>query len=136
MAHETDDHLITVCIDCSDAEKSCRPGRDILAALGRAVLPDGSPLADVYRLAGMACLAGCARPCTVAFQAEGKTWYLFGDLSAEDVGESLAGFAALYRGIPDGMTRSGERPPGLAGKTLARIPPLSHAGLMEARHDL
>jgi predicted metal-binding protein len=136
MNQTNNDHLITVCVDCVDAERQSRPGREILTALAQAVLPDGVPLASRYRLSGMACLAGCARPCTVAFQAADKTQYLFGDLRVEDVAESLAGFAALYRDRPDGMTRSAERPAGLLGKTLARIPPATFSGLQEVRHEL
>ncbi len=70
-------------------------------------------------------MAGCARPCTVAFQASGKATYLFGDIDpADDVGP-LVTFAQLYETSADGWTRSGERPPALAGKTLARVPALS-----------
>ena len=67
-------------------------------------------------------MAGCERPCTVAFQASAKATYLFGDIADEaDIG-ALVSFAELYRDRPDGLTREGERPKMLGGKTLARIP--------------
>lgn len=67
-------------------------------------------------------MAGCDRPCTIAFQASGKATYLFGDIRPDTDIASLVDFADLYLRMPDGMTREAERPAGLRGKTLARIP--------------
>ncbi|MDE1992115.1 MAG: DUF1636 domain-containing protein, partial [Rhizobiaceae bacterium] len=82
----------------------------------------GAALSDDFSLAGSVCMAGCTRPCTVAFQATAKATYLFGDIEGEaDIG-ALVSFAHLYRDRPDGLTREAERPKTLGGKTLARIP--------------
>ena len=67
-------------------------------------------------------MAGCARPLTVAFQAPGKASYLFGSIDAEADAGDLVRFARLYASLADGWCNSGQRPPRLAGKTLARIP--------------
>lgn len=67
------------------------------------------------------CMSGCTRPSTIAFRAQSKTAYLFGDLTPADLPD-LIRFAALYAASPDG-TFADARPLGaLRGKALARIP--------------
>lgn len=67
------------------------------------------------------CLSGCTRPATLAFRAPGKTAYLFGDISADDLAEILI-FARLYLAAPDGNLADA-RPLGrLRHKVIARIP--------------
>ncbi len=67
------------------------------------------------------CMSGCARASTVAFRAPGKTAYLFGDLTAQDL-PTLVTFAAAYLASPDGNLVDA-RPLGtLRTKALARIP--------------
>ncbi len=67
-------------------------------------------------------MAGCARPLAVAFHAPGKAVYLFGSIDAEADAGDLVRFAGLYASLADGWCDSGQRPPRLASKTLARIP--------------
>jgi len=115
-------HRITVCTDCRHIGVPCRPGLDLLKQLQAAIAQAGTVLSEDFSLQGSVCMAGCERPCTVAFQATAKATYLFGDIEGEaDIG-ALVSFARLYRDRPDGMTREGERPRALGGKTLARIP--------------
>ena len=67
------------------------------------------------------CMSGCSRPSTIAFRAAGKTAYLFGDITAQDLPDLLT-FARLYAASPDG-TFADARPLGaLRSKALARIP--------------
>lgn len=73
-------------------------------------------------------MAGCERPLTVAFSAPGKASYLFGDIEPDRDASDLIAFARLYRALPDGWCNEGQRPAGLAGKTLARIPATMTAG--------
>ena len=95
---------------------------DLLRHLQAAISQAGAMLSDDFSLEGSVCMAGCERPCTVAFQATAKATYLFGDIEdAADIG-ALVSFARLYRDRPDGLTRESERPRALGGKTLARIP--------------
>ena len=75
-----------------------------------------------YAVEGIACMAGCARPLTVAFQAAGKASYLFGSIDRQTDAAELLEFAKLYASLADGWCNSGQRPAGLAAKTLARIP--------------
>ena len=67
-------------------------------------------------------MAGCSRPLTVGFQAPGKAAYLFGSIDARADAGDLVRFAKLYASLADGWCNSGQRPAGLVGKTLARIP--------------
>ncbi|WP_246020187.1 DUF1636 family protein [Aliigemmobacter aestuarii] len=72
-------------------------------------------------IATVECMSGCARPSTIAFRAPGKTAYLFGEVTADDL-PHLVVFARLYRDTPDGNLADA-RPLGpLRMKALARIP--------------
>ena len=68
------------------------------------------------------CMAGCGRPLVVGFSAPDKASYLFGDIDPVRDADALLAFAAFYAGLGDGWCNEGTRPPGLRGKTLARIP--------------
>jgi predicted metal-binding protein len=115
-------HLITVCTDCRHMGGPCRPGLELLKHLQTALAEAGPAVSDEFVLEGSVCMAGCARPCTVSFQASAKATYLFGDIESSGDVEALVSFAKLYRDRNDGMTRAGERPRMLGDKTLARIP--------------
>lgn len=115
-------HKITVCTDCRFTGGPCRPGADLIQRLNRSIAALGAPLDRDFSIAGTVCMAACTRPCTIAFQATGKATYLFGDISPEEDIDDLVSFATTYAGRNDGMTRAAERPRGLNGKTLARIP--------------
>ncbi|WP_299392488.1 DUF1636 family protein [Pelagibius sp.] len=118
-------HRIAVCTTCRPVQSASAPGWELIRRLRAALASAAGGVAQRFSGFGIACMAGCARPCTVAFQASGKATYLFGDIDpADDVGP-LVTFAQLYETSADGWTRSGERPPALAGKTLARVPALS-----------
>lgn len=99
---------VTVC-------RSCPAGQDGLAAQLRAAVGDDADLREVE------CMSGCTRPSTVAFRAEGKTAYLFGDITKVDI-PNLTIFLRLYSASPDG-TLADARPLGsLREKAIARIP--------------
>jgi predicted metal-binding protein len=116
-------HRIIVCTLCRDIPTGTRSGEalcdDLRSRLSAHHEPD---VAHGFTVEGVACMAGCARPLTVAFQAPGKAAYLFGSIDAEADAGDLVRFARLYASLPDGWCNSGQRPPRLAGKTLARIP--------------
>ena len=114
-------HRIIVCTLCRDPVTGVRTGADLCADL-RARLPGQGDPAPGYAVEEIACMAGCERPLTVAFQAEGKASYLFGSIDARGDAAALVEFAELYSSLADGWCSSGQRPAGLAGKTLARIP--------------
>lgn len=113
-------HKILVCLSCRREGSDDRPGPRLLDALRLAL--DAHPnLAAAYQVCGSPCMAGCARPCTVGWQAPGKATWLFGDINKDDI-DALVAFARMYLGLADGWCRSAERPGKLAHTTLARIP--------------
>ncbi|MFD1988053.1 DUF1636 family protein [Mesorhizobium newzealandense] len=116
-------HRIIVCTLCRDVPTGIRSGENLCTDLRSRLSAHHEPaVANGFIVEGVACMAGCARPLTVAFQASGKAAYLFGSIDAQaDVGD-LVRFAKLYASLADGWCNSGQRPAGLAGKTLARIP--------------
>lgn len=102
---------ITVC-------SSCPAGQTGLAALISASLVERNLRARVVEAE---CMSGCARPSSIAFRQQGKTAYLFGDVSNADI-EDLIRFAALYLASPDGDFADARPLGALRFKALARIP--------------
>ncbi len=67
------------------------------------------------------CMSGCTRRSTCAFRAPGKTAYLFGELTANDLPDLLT-FARLYAASSDGNLDDARPLGGLRMKAIARIP--------------
>lgn len=111
-------HTITVCTSCKDENNPrAKPGEALIDQL-QTDLPDG------FAVRGVNCMAGCKRPCAVAYQAPNKASYLFGDLApGEDVADLVA-FAQQYAELEDGWCSSKTRPGKLKTSTLARVPAL------------
>ena len=119
---------IIICTTCRPAGAS----RDLPAA-GEALLEavqvatwdlDVAQQARI-RVRGLACLSGCARACTVAFQAPGKYTYFFGDLVADEItATQVLACAQLHAYSTDGNLVRKERPERLRSGILARLPPL------------
>ena len=102
---------ITLCM-------TCPLGRDGFAGTLRAALSEQSVQAEVTTID---CTSGCTRPSTLSFRADGKTAYLFGDLSAADLPD-LVTFARLYAAAPDGNLADARPLRALRLKAIARIP--------------
>ncbi|MDN3719763.1 DUF1636 domain-containing protein [Roseibium salinum] len=100
----------------------CRPGFELICKLQQALRRAAPVTGDDFEVSGTACMAGCSRPCTIAFKASAKATYLFGDIDPETDIDDLVAFAQLYREQEDGWCVSGQRPGKLRGSTLARIP--------------
>jgi predicted metal-binding protein len=67
------------------------------------------------------CMSGCAKPSTIAFRASGKTAYLFGQITVDDLPDLIA-FATAYLSSPDGTFADARIFGALRHKALARIP--------------
>ena len=67
------------------------------------------------------CMSSCTRPSTLAFRAEGKTAYLFGDTGPDDLADIVA-FAGLYYISPTGDLEDARLIGQLRFKAIARIP--------------
>jgi predicted metal-binding protein len=106
---------------CRDAGADDLPGAALLQTLRETFAACG--LADTFTVSGVRCMAGCTRPCTVGFSANGKAAWLFGDLGPEDCNDIVA-FAGLYASLKDGWCLSTDRPGKLSRCALARIPSL------------
>jgi predicted metal-binding protein len=74
-----------------------------------------------YKVQLTECMSGCTKPSTVAFRAAGKTAYLFGEITAEDLPD-LTAFAKAYQSSSDGTFADARIFGALRHKAIARIP--------------
>lgn len=115
-------HRITVCTSCSHKGSACRPGLELIARLRTALSDAGGIVGRDFEVSGVGCMAGCDRPCTVAYQATAKATYLFGDIAPDEDVDDLIAFARQYRDLEDGWCSSTTRPGKLRRATIARVP--------------
>lgn len=114
-------HRIAVCTSCRAKGSDTRPGQALILAL-RAALGSSNSVPEEYDVSGVACMAGCDSPCTVAFQAQHKATYLFGNIDPDADLDDLISYARDYALLADGWCSSVDRPGKLRTSTLARIP--------------
>lgn len=117
-----DTHKIFVCTSCRHMGTQCRPGYELIRKLKEALKIAAPLVGDDFEVSGIACMAGCSRPCTVAYRASEKATYLFGDIDPDTDIDDLVAFAKQYRELEDGWCNSTQRPGKLRKSTLARIP--------------
>ena len=116
------DHRITICTTCRHKGTECLPGYELIERLRQAIALAGDAIPEAFEVSGVACMAGCDRPCTVAYHASKKATYLFGDIEPETDIEDLVAFAEQYAQLQDGWCSSVDRPGKLRKSTLARVP--------------
>ncbi|AOW13061.1 metal-binding protein [Hydrogenophaga crassostreae] len=124
---------IVICTTCRMAgtpREHTADGLNLLETVQEALLEaEGEAETGVgVRVRGQACLSGCNRACTLAFQAAGKQTYYFGDLScdAETAAHVLA-CARLHQCSADGTLERKDRPERLRNGILGRLPALGTA---------
>ena len=115
-------HRITVCTSCRHKGTECRPGYELIEKLRRAIADAGDAIPEEFEVSGVACMAGCDRPCTVAYHGSKKATYLFGDMDPDVDVDDLVTFAKQYAYLNDGWCSSVDRPVKLRKSTLARVP--------------
>ncbi len=115
-------HQITVCTSCKHKSTQCKPGFDLIEKLRAAIAAAGDTLPENFEVSGVACMAGCDRPCTVAYHGSRKATYLFGDIDPATDVDDLVAFARQYAYLHDGWCSSVDRPGKLRKSTLARVP--------------
>jgi len=115
-------HRITVCTSCRQKGSDRRPGYELIEKLRHAIASAGGDIPEAFEVAGVACMAGCDRPCTVAYQGTNKATYLFGDIEPETDIDDLVAFIKQYAYLRDGWCSSIDRPGKLRKSTLARVP--------------
>ena len=118
----TPTHRITVCTSCRHKGTECKPGYALIARLRAAIVAAGDSVTEDFEISGVACMAGCDRPCTVAYHGTRKATYLFGDIEADADIADLVSFARDYAALEDGWCSSVDRPGKLRTNTLARVP--------------
>jgi predicted metal-binding protein len=97
---------------------SCILGKSGFAApLGAALIQAGI----TAQITVTECMSGCTRPSTIAFRDRGKTAYLFGDVTQDDLTDLIT-FAQLYQSAPDGNLVDARPLGALRAKAIARIP--------------
>ncbi len=116
------DHKITVCTSCRHKGTQCRPGFELIENLRAALKVAGDAIPEDFAVSGVACMAGCDRPCTVAYHCSQKATYLFGDIDPNEDIDDLVAFAEHYSEMQDGWCSSVDRPGKLRTSTLARVP--------------
>ncbi|GAA0772750.1 DUF1636 domain-containing protein [Roseibium denhamense] len=117
-----DRHKIFVCTSCRHKGSTCRPGFELIKKLQEALHVASNIVGEDFEVSGIACMAGCSRPCTVAYKATDKAAYLFGDIDPDTDVDDLVAFAHQYKDLDDGWCSSLDRPGKLRKTTLARIP--------------
>ncbi len=126
MGHQTGSltktHKISVCTSCRHKGEHCRPGYELISKLRHAIDMAGDSLTEDFEISGVACMAGCDRPCTVAYHSTRKATYLFGDINPDEDVDDLVEFAKQYSVLRDGWCSSVDRPGKLRKSTLARVP--------------
>lgn len=115
-------HRITICTSCKNKGTQCRPGYELIAKLRAAIDAAGDSIAEDFAISGVACMAGCDHPCTVAYHGTQKATYLFGDIEPDEDVDDLVEFAKQYAVLGDGWCSSVDRPGKLRKHTLARVP--------------
>lgn len=127
-------HRITICTSCKHKGETCRPGYELIARLRAAMDAAGDTITEDFEISGVACMAGCDHPCTVAYHGTRKATYLFGDIQPDEDIDDLVDFAKQYAVLGDGWSSSVDRPGKLRKHTLARVPAMLMA--MEDREGL
>ncbi|WP_372657508.1 DUF1636 family protein [Hydrogenophaga sp.] len=124
MTH-TDIVVCTTCRPTGASREQAADGLNLFEAVQDALLSaEGESDAPVgVRVRGQACMSGCNRACTVAFQAAGKQTYYFGDLVADaETAAHVVACARLHHSSPDGTLDRNDRPERLRNGILARLP--------------
>ncbi len=121
---------VVVCTTCRPAgapREAPAAGAALLEAVQIAQRQDEQGALGAFanvRVRGMECLSSCSRACTVAFQAPGKSTYLFGGLVPdEETARHVLLCAALHARASDGALLRNDRPERLRSGILAKLPP-------------
>ena len=101
MGHKANQRIF-FSTDCHHSGGSCRPGAVLIRQLHAAIGAAGAALGDDFAISGLARMSGCQTPCTLAYRADKKAAYLFGDIAPGDDIEALVAFARRCHADADG----------------------------------
>lgn len=120
-------HTLFVCTTCASVWQD---GKRVGESGGQKLLNQLQEFAqdwelrDKFPIQAVECMSACNRSCVVAFAAEGKLTYLFGDLAVDKSISAVLECASKYYEKQDGLLPWSERPEPLKKGILARIPSL------------
>lgn len=125
------DTEIVVCTTCRRADTArdqTADGQNLFEAVQEALLAAesdaGAPVG--VRVRGQACLSGCNRACTLAFQAAGKQTYYFGDVVCDaEAAAHVVACGRLHQASADGTLERKDRPARLRSGILGRLPAMT-----------
>lgn len=121
-------HNLFVCTTCASVWQDGKRvgesgGEQLLHRLQE--LAQNWELQNNFPIQGVECMSACSHSCVIAFAAEEKLTYLFGDLPVDNSAEAILQCASQYYAKPDGSLPWSERPQALKKGILAKIPPLN-----------
>ncbi|MDZ8136588.1 MAG: DUF1636 family protein [Nostoc sp. DedQUE04] len=121
-------HTLFVCTTCASVWQNGKrvgesKGEQLLKQLQQ--LAQNWELRNKFHIQGVECMSACNHSCVIAFTAEGKSTYLFGDLPVDGCASAVLKCATQYYTKPDGLLPWSERPEPLKKGILAKIPPLN-----------
>ena len=120
-------YVLHVCTSCREPGSprepyEQRPGYQLYQALKDELR--GTDLGDRVKVQAAECLSVCPRPCGIAISSPGSWSYLFGDQLPNASVKEIVECLALFVGTPKGFLSRSQRPKGLRGSILGRIPPI------------
>lgn len=120
-------YVLHVCTSCRKAGEPRHPfyqrsGYKLMQELKDKL--QASELAGTVELRAAECLSVCPRPCGIALSSPDAWTYLFGDQQPDASAEEILDCLAVYVSKKDGFMPRSERPDGLRGSILGRVPPL------------
>ena len=121
------DCVVHICLSCRPAGAARgfdeeRPGFKLYKALKSRIRE--SELEDAVDIRSADCLSVCRRPCGIALSSDDRSWvYLFGDQEEPHSVEEIVECLSLYLNASDGYLPRSQRPKGMRGSILGRIPP-------------
>lgn len=134
MNHSEKPYTLHVCTSCREPGSPREPfyqraGHKLFQALKSEM--SGTDMSDMVEIRPAECLSICPRPCGIAISSPGAWSYLFGDQQAPSSVKEIIECLALYIGADKGIMKRSERPKGLRGSILGRVPPVggSHASV-------
>ncbi|MBC6430827.1 DUF1636 domain-containing protein [Nostoc sp. HG1] len=121
-------HTLFVCTSCASIWQDSKRvgesrGEQLLQQLQQ--LTQNWELRNQFIIQGVECMSACNHSCVIAFAAEDKLTYLFGDLPVDGCASAVLKCASQYYTKSDGSLLWSERPEALKKGILAKIPPLS-----------
>lgn len=120
-------HHLFVCTTCGS---QWQDGKRVGESSGQKLLQQLQQLAQDWELQrqfsiqGVECMSACSHSCVIAFAAEAKLTYLFGNLPVDSSASAVLECASQYYRKSDGLLPWAERPEPLKKGILAKIPVL------------